>query len=96
MPTPQGWLHLSEGAPNCTYEFPQAEASRLSLMHLGVRCVTRRGQRRQKERATFLSQTRKLQSRQQQSPDVEDGVRLGASVFGRWRVAPHPKTEGSV
>lgn len=32
MPTPQGWLHLSEGAPNCTYEFPQAEASRLSLM----------------------------------------------------------------
>jgi hypothetical protein len=37
MPTPQGWLHLSEGAPNCTYEFPQAEASRFTIefMYLG-------------------------------------------------------------
>lgn len=42
MPTPQGWLHLSEGAPNCTYEFPQAEALRLSLMYLSVRDVKRK------------------------------------------------------
>ena len=45
MPTPQGWLHLSEGAPNCTYEFPQAEASRLSLMYLALSRDVKRKER---------------------------------------------------
>jgi hypothetical protein len=94
MPTPQGWLHLSEGAPNCTYEFPQADASRLTIefMYLGRLYHARRST----GKSDIFVLTRKLQSRLQISPDVEDGVRLGASVFGRWRVAPHPKTEGSV